>query len=165
MARLPDSERKKVGTLKHECGQVIPVYQSKRSHLYLNCPLCGIDQRNDAGTQSAWFRAMVPDAPFTRPRNVWPDETPIGAPEPKAAPEKPTEPAAPADDRPTSAAPEPFGDVTVQKPTENCTENAPIGESPKKPSAGGLIVLAVLASLSGVAMILSGSTSKNPVRM
>lgn len=156
MARLKDTDRKKVGTLTHECGQIIPVYQSKRSHLYLNCPLCGIDQRNDAGTQSAWFRAMVPDAPFTRPRNVWPDDAPIGEPEPKALPEIPTEPATPADDRQTSAAPESVGDVTAPEPTENLTENAPIGALPAKPaeSKAGLAFLALIAGLSGVAMIL-----------
>lgn len=149
MARLPDSERKKVGMLKHECGQIIPVYQSKRSHLYLNCPVCGIDQRNDAATQTAWFRALMPDQPFTRPRNVLPDEAPIGEPEPETVPEKPTEPAAPADDRPTSAAPESVGAETVPKSTE---------KTEAKPGAAGLVVLALLSGLSGLALILSGST-------
>lgn len=182
MPKLTPEARKHVGTLVHDCGQTAQVYQSKRTHLYIICPLCGCDQTNTPQVQTAWFRSLNrPEeaGPMVRPRNVLPDGAPIGqgaptAPteEPKTAPDP--EPAAipigaatetgdgaqpeSADTRPSLAPQGPDGAGTVTAPTVN----APIGDDAagqKKQGGAGLFWAAVLGIGVGVSMIVSAMTA------
>lgn len=77
MARIPEKDRKRVGTFLHSCGQVAPVFQMRgRLHLYLHCPQCGCIQDGRAETQTAIFRDMVKELPFQPPRNLLPEAAP-----------------------------------------------------------------------------------------
>lgn len=155
----------------HKCGQTAQVFQSKRTHLYLICPLCGCDQTNTAAVQTDWWQRLerLPGVDIKTPRNV----APIGATEPPAltvtVPEaEPT--AAPigavpetadgtatgeGDNRPGLEAQGPDG-ASTETPAP---ETAPIGAAPepeKQGGGGGLFLLACLALGSGLGLIFSG---------
>lgn len=129
MARLPDSERRQVGMIRHSCGQVVPVFQNRRLHLYTHCAQCGFQMDSTAAGQTAIFEGMTKSLPFTPPRNLIKPAAPAAA-----APESPAA---------TETAPEVVAPKT-ETPTENPTET-----EPKKPGGSGLGVVLILLGLLG----------------
>lgn len=132
MARIPEKDRRRVGTFLHDCGQVATVFQNKRRHLYLNCPACGHQNNNTAAEQTRIYRGMTRgDVPFEPPRNLLADQNNRALPEssgdalPKTAPK-------------------------TEIPTENTpktdTENFGSGQS-----GGGLGLLLIFLGLAGAA--------------
>lgn len=155
----------------HQCGQVAQVLQSKRTHLYVLCPLCGCDQTNTAAVQTEWWQKMerLPGVDIKTPRNM----APIGATEPQAL--TVTVPTTEPETAPIGAVPE-TADGTAPETGDNrpglvaqgsdgastetpAPETAPIGTVPapaKQGGGGGLFMLACLALGTGVSLIISG---------
>lgn len=130
MARLDAKDRRQVGTLLHSCGQVAPVFQNKRLHLYLHCPQCGHLQDNTAATQTAIYRGMTKgETAFPPPRNLLQEAAPVV-------------PAAPEIDRKPPATTETAGGNTEPKPAPE-TEKKPVQ------SSGGLGLLLIFCGLLG----------------
>lgn len=138
MARLNDKDRKQVGTIAHHCGQVAQVFQNRRMHLYLHCPLCGCVQNTTAPWQTEIYNGMAKgDVPFSPPRNLLKEAAPTeNAPELRASTESAT-----VDIPKTEPKPEPK--------TENDTEKNTV-----KSGSGFGLLLIFLGLVGGAVAVL-----------